>query len=124
MLKQRVTKFAATVAAAIVLTVGGATSAIAHHGWSEYNNSQTLNLTGEIQTIGYDYPHVVIRLATADQVWQAVLAPPSRMQNRGLPQDALRVGQTVNLVGYPHRAEANEMRAERITVNNQTVELR
>lgn len=124
MLKQRVTKFAAAVVVAIVLIVGGANSAMAHHGWSEYNNSQTLNFTGEIQSIGYDYPHVVIQLAADDQVWQAVLAPPSRMQSRGLPQEALQVGQSVSLVGYPHRSETNELRAERITVNDQTVELR
>jgi hypothetical protein len=52
------------------------------------------------------------------------LAPPFRMQNRGLPSDALKPGATVTVVGYPNRNDPAEMRAERITVNNQTTELR
>jgi hypothetical protein len=46
------------------------------------------------------------------------------MQSRGLPADALQAGQTVTLVGYPHREATSELRAERIIVNEQTVELR
>ena len=56
--------------------------------------------------------------------WLAVLAPPSRMQRRGLPPEQLQVGETVSVVGYPHRSEAGEMRAERLTLGKKTVELR
>ncbi len=99
--------------------------AYAHHGWSEYNDKQTLNLTGTIRTIGYDNPHTVIELQASDKkVWRAVLAPPSRMQRRGLPENALKVGETVRLVGYPNRSDSGEMRAERIVVNRKTIELR
>ncbi|GFE71904.1 DUF6152 family protein [Chroococcus sp. FPU101] len=98
---------------------------IAHHGWSEYNNQQTLNLTGVIRSINYANPHVVIQVETSDKkVWQAILAPPSRMQSRGLPQKDLAVGGQVKLVGYPHRSQANEIRAERIIIGDRTVELR
>lgn len=99
--------------------------AYAHHGWSEYNDKQTLNITGTIRSISYDNPHTVIELQASDKkVWQAVLAPPSRMQRRGLPENALKVGGTVRLVGYPNRSDSSEMRAERIVVNRQTIELR
>jgi hypothetical protein len=53
-----------------------------------------------------------------------VLAPPSRMENRGLPKDALKIGNTVTVVGYPNRSKPEEMRAERITFQGKTVELR
>lgn len=96
----------------------------AHHGWSEYNNQQTLNLTGEIQSVTYGNPHTTIRLKAGNKVWLAVLAPQSRMERRGLPNGALKVGQTVRLVGYPHRSEANEMRAERLMISDRTIELR
>lgn len=97
----------------------------AHHGWSEYNNNKTLSLTGVVKSVTYGNPHATIQLETADKkVWQAILAPPSRMQSRGLPQKNLVVGQSVKLVGYPHRNRANEIRAERITVGDRTVELR
>ncbi|KAM3096125.1 DUF6152 family protein [Phormidesmis sp. 146-12] len=97
----------------------------AHHGWSEFNDKQTLNLTGRIRSVGYDNPHAVIELEAPDKkVWRAVLAPPSRMQRRGLPQGALKVGQTVRVVGYPNRSDSREMRAERIMIGQKTVELR
>lgn len=97
----------------------------AHHGWSEYNDKQMLNLTGKIRSIGYDNPHTIIELEASDKkVWRAVLAPPSRMQRRGLPENALKVGATVRLVGYPNRSDSREMRAERIVINRKTVELR
>ncbi len=97
----------------------------AHHGWSEYNQQETLNVTGTIRSIGYENPHVVIEVeASNNQVWRAVLAPPSRMQNRGLPQSDLKVGEMVELVGYPHRSDRLELRAERMIIGEKTVELR
>jgi Family of unknown function (DUF6152) len=106
-------------------TIFGTPEATAHHGWSEYNDRQTLNLTGKIRSIGYDNPHAVIELEASDKkVWRAVLAPPSRLQRRGLPQNSLKVGETVRLVGYPNQSDPREMRAEQIIVGQKTVELR
>ena len=106
--------------------------ALAHHGWSEYDASQALTLTGTIESSGYEHPHGYIRLAvpgyvklvTPGKTWTAVLAPPSRMDNRGLTRDMLKPGTTVTVVGYPNRNQPEEMRAERITVAGKTVELR
>ena len=53
-----------------------------------------------------------------------VLAPPTRMENRGLPKTALAVGTTATVVGYPNRTDAKELRAERITIADKTTELR
>lgn len=117
--------YAAVTAAAIATSLGvDMDRAIAHHGWSEYNNQQTLTLSGQIQRIDYQHPHTVIQLRSGNKTWTAVLAPPSRMERRGLPGGALKTGQTVQVVGYPHRSDASEMRAERIIVGKQTVELR
>jgi hypothetical protein len=101
-----------------------ATSAFAHHGWSEYDSTQTLNLTGTIKEAGYEHPHGHIVLETAAKTWQAVLAPPSRMEARGLPASMLKAGATATVVGYPNRNKPEEMRAERITIDGKTVELR
>ena len=30
---------------------------LAHHGWSEYDSSKALTLTGEIVESGYEHPH-------------------------------------------------------------------
>lgn len=116
---------AATLAALIAMSLATEKNvAIAHHGWSEYNSQQTLNLTGEILQVSYDHPHTIIALKTENKTWKSVLAPPSRMERRGLPANALKVGQTVRVVGYPHRSDTSEMRAERIIIGKQTIELR
>lgn len=59
-----------------------------------------------------------------DKVWFVVLTPPSRMENRGLPRTKRAVGTQASVVGYPSRSDPKEMRAERITIDGQTVELR
>jgi len=112
------------VLAAALLALGAALPATAHHGWSSYDSSQTLNVTGTIKETGYEHPHGQISLETPGKTWTVVLAPPSRMQNRGLSAEMLAVGRKVTVVGYPSRNDAQEMRAERITANGKTVELR
>ncbi|HWQ39715.1 MAG TPA: DUF6152 family protein [Burkholderiales bacterium] len=99
-------------------------SALAHHGWSSYDAGHTLVLTGTIVEASYSYPHATIRLKTAEKTWEAVLAPPSRMAMRGIPGDALKAGLTATVEGYPSRQRGDEMRAERITIDGKTVELR
>jgi hypothetical protein len=106
---------------AVVVT---ASTAVAHHGWGNYDAAQVLTLTGTIREMTYANPHGTLSLQTSDKTWTVTLAPPFRMQNRGLPAEMLKSGTTVTVVGYPNRNDPAEMRAERITVNNQTTELR
>jgi hypothetical protein len=98
--------------------------AAAHHGWSEYDSSKALQLTGKVVESGYEHPHGHVRLETAGRTWSVVLAPPSRMERRGLEKGALKPGASVTVEGYPNRDKPEELRAERITVNGKTVELR
>ena len=113
--------------AALVLGIASTGAVAAHHGWSSYDESKTLNMTGVIREYGYDNPHGFVRLQVDGEqgkVWHVVLAPPSRMQSRGLSREMLKEGTTATVVGYPHRQKADEMRAERITVGDHTTELR
>jgi hypothetical protein len=98
--------------------------AAAHHGWSEYDSTKPLTFTGTILESGYEHPHGHIRLKTPDKTWLVILAPPSRMENRGLPAAEIAKGKTVTVVGYANRDKPEEMRAERITAAGKTVELR
>ena len=99
-------------------------AAHAHHGWSEYDSAMTLNLTGIIKEAGYEHPHGHVRLETPAKIWLVVLAPPSRMEYRGLAAGDLKPGTNVTVVGYPNRGKPEEMRAERIVVSGKTIELR
>jgi hypothetical protein len=115
------TALAALTAASLAVALPAA----AHHGWSEYDATKALTLTGKIAESGYEHPHGHVRLEAPGKTWNVVLAPPSRMERRGLPPEDLKQGNTVTVVGYPNRGKPEEMRAERITVGGgKTVELR
>ncbi|MDB5839635.1 MAG: hypothetical protein JWQ23_1587 [Herminiimonas sp.] len=101
-----------------------ATHAFAHHGWSEYDANQPLQLNGTIQESGYVHPHGFVRLKTENKTWLVVLAPPTRMENRGLSKEMLVPGGKATVVGYPNRDKPEEMRAERIVIGDKTTELR
>ena len=108
------------------LMLGAAVSipVLAHHGWSEYDSSKVLKLTGKIVESGYEHPHGHVRLETPGKTWSVVLAPPSRMERRGLEKGALKAGTTATVEGYANRDKPEEMRAERIVIGGKTVELR
>ena len=112
------------LAVAALVVALAAPAALAHHGWSEYDQTNTLTLEGRIDEMGYEHPHGYVKLATKGKTWVAVLAPPSRMDNRGLSKALLKPGTSVTVVGYANRGNPDEMRAERITVGGKTVELR
>jgi hypothetical protein len=107
-----------------MMTLLLATQASAHHGWSEYDADRPLQLSGTIEEFGYIHPHGFVRLKTADKTWLVVLAPPSRLENRGLAPAMLAKGTKASVLGYPNRNKAEEMRAERITIGGKTTELR
>ena len=110
--------------AALILAAGFAATALAHHGWSEYDSTRLLKLGGKVVEAGYEHPHGYIRLATPGKTWLCVLAPPSRMESRGLAKEALKPGAEASVEGYANRSKPEEMRAERITVGGKTIELR
>lgn len=108
----------------IIAATLAALPALAHHGWSEYDQAKPLTLTGKVVESGYEHPHGHIKLETPGKTWLVVLAPPSRMQARGLAPEAIAKGQTVTVVAYANRGKPEEARAERITAGGKTVELR
>jgi uncharacterized protein DUF6152 len=99
-------------------------AALAHHGWSGYDASKPLSLEGTITESGYEHPHGFVRLQTPGKTWLVVLAPPSRMENRGLQREQLKPGTRASVVGYQKRDDPEELRAERITIAGKTTELR
>jgi hypothetical protein len=109
-----------------LLAIGiGGSVASAHHGWSTYDAGTVLTIEAPILTAKYQNPHSEISLKDqAGKEWRVVLAPPSRMERRGIVKDALTVGKTVTVVGYPSRVVDGEMRAARLTIDGTVVELR
>ena len=99
-------------------------AAFSHHGWSEYDSSKLLKLTGQIVEAGYEHPHGRVRMETPGKTWNVILAPPSRMERRGLEKGQLKPGVAATVEGYANRDKPEEMRAERIIIGGKTIELR
>ncbi len=99
-------------------------AAFAHHGWSSYNEDEPVTLSGPLKDVAWANPHGTAKMNWRDREWDVVLAPVSRMTARGLELEEINQGQRVTLTGYVRRDGTPEMRIERITVGDQTVELR
>jgi hypothetical protein len=110
------------LAAALAAVAAG--GAAAHHGWGSYDAGKPVTVTGAILFSKYENPHATITVKGSDKIWTVTLAPTSRMINRGAPAEMVAVGKTVSAYGYPSTVEKDEMRAERITVDGKTVEMR
>ena len=114
------------IGAAVLAAV--ATSAYAHHGWSDYAADKPMTLKGRVKTSSYENPHAMITLDAQGHTSTVVLAPVARMEARGASRDAVAAGQEITVVGYPSRTHADTVRAERILIADgsaqKTVELR
>ena len=60
-------------------------AALAHHGWSEYDSSKLLKLTGKIAEAGYEHPHGHVRMETPGKTWNVILAPPIACTSTSAP---------------------------------------
>jgi len=99
-------------------------TAYAHHGWSSYDASKVLTVTGTFKTVSWTNPHGTATMNWKGKQWAVVLAPTARMEARGLTPAMIAPGKAVKLVAYPRRDGTAEMRIERITAGGKTVELR
>jgi hypothetical protein len=113
------TRFALPAALALL-----AAPALAHHGWGSYDAANPLTVAGPIVTSKFENPHVTVTVRGSDKSWTVILAPISRMENRGAVAAVVAVGKDISAYGYPSNAVKDEMRAERITVDGKTYEMR
>ena len=109
------------IIAAVALVAG---PSAAHHGWGSYDANKPITVAGPIESSKFENPHVTLTVRAAEKVWTVTLAPTSRMINRGALAAMVGVGKNVSAYGYPSTAQPDEMRAERITVDGKTIEMR
>jgi hypothetical protein len=111
------------IAVAVVAAAANG-AAIAHHGWGSYDASKMMNIDSTISRIEWQNPHVHVAVNHDGGSWELVLAPPFRMDSRGLNPDMIKVGTRVRVEGYPSTRVERELRAERIRVGDKAFELR
>lgn len=110
----------------LVLAITTLGAALAHHGWSSYNQDELLEFTGIIRELHFENPHseMMLELLSEDQptgeVWEVVLPPPGRAQRLGLTAETLTVDMIVTVEGHQHQTVEREMRATSILFGDAT----
>jgi len=115
---------ALTLAYTIALLFASTVHPLAHHGWSGYDDKKPMTLTGTIKASGYENPHSFVDVEVDGKTWHAVLAPPSRMEARGISKDMIKVGNTVTVMGLQSKTVPTEVKIERMTIDGKTTEIR
>lgn len=112
------------VAAATIAVLAMSGTAIAHHGWGSYDAAKKMTIAAKVERLEWANPHVHVDLAHEGRTWEIVLAPPFRMEARGLDPKMIAEGSSVSVEGYPSTRVDTELRAERIVIGGKTFELR
>lgn len=104
------------------LGVAAAAPAFAHHGWANYSEQEGA-ITGTVVSAQLGAPHGVVKVRTAQGVWDAMLAPPAAIQRSGLTLQAIPAGTRVTARGHKRVDGTAEIKTERLVVGDKTFDL-
>jgi hypothetical protein len=109
-----------------LLATLAAAPAGAHHSWSRYDGDHVVTIEGEITSIEWANPHVIVHFTVADDgaeatLWTMEMDPPTLLNRYGLRHDTLKAGMQVKLTGVRARSGAPMMRAVTIEVEDGTL---
>lgn len=107
------------LAGVVVSAVVSAAPANAHHGWSEYQDTQ-FEITGPLVTdVSLAGPHATAQMRVGDEVWDLVFAPSTRTAQAGLREGVVPLGDTVTASGHRHLDPSKlEVKVERLIWND------
>ena len=97
-----------------------ANAARAHHSQAGiFSSTETIEVTGIIQSVSWRNPHGQILLSVRDQagketVWDAETASISILRNRGADGSSIRVGDRVTIAGSPSTRNRPEILARSV----------
>jgi hypothetical protein len=95
----------ALIAIAVLLT---ARSALAHHSFAMFDQSQTVTLRGAVKDFRWTNPHVFIELSVksengAEEQWSIEMTSPEHLSRAGWRPSTLKPGDEVTLNIHPMR---------------------
>ena len=108
---------------AVLVFLGGAGVALAHHGWS-WTTGGNIELIGIIKSAKLGNPHGVLKVDAEGELWTVEVGQPWRNERAGLKPGDLDPGVEVRIVGEPAAdIKAKRMKAERIYLGKRTYNL-
>jgi hypothetical protein len=92
-----------------IAALGFTAAAKAHHSLAVYSN-ETLELEGEISSIAWQNPHVILELRTIGsdgrpQTWRMEGGSVTTLQRIGVTRELLQIGDRVRIAGLPSRRD-------------------
>jgi len=89
----------------------------AHHGWSEFDATREVALTGIVTDFHFVNPHCVVEFDVKDDKgmvrhWQGEFSSPGPMVRKGWTAASLEPGDKVAISGHPAK---NDVRAVHVT---------
>ncbi|WP_309084160.1 DUF6152 family protein [Chelativorans sp.] len=107
----------------LLLGLGTAGPALAHHGWS-WTEDGFFELEGTITEVYVGNPHATLDVDVDGEVWRVELAPPSQTVRAGFTEETAWAGDEVTAIGNRSRDETERrMKAVRIIVNGNTYDV-
>ena len=108
---------------AIVLSLSAAFTAMAHHGWADFDRSKKVEVNGVIVESKYENPHCFVRVKVDQNDWAVELSAVPRMKRNAITAQMIAPGTRVSLVGHPHKNKPRMMKAIQMSVNGKTYDL-
>lgn len=99
-------KFRTLAATAILCGTAGGTAAYAHHSFAaEFDQTDTVDVTGTVVKVEWQNPHAHFSLAVKDAagkvtVWDFESGSPNALARRGVTRNSLKEGDVLHVTGY------------------------
>lgn len=87
--------------------IGLGSAASAHHSYTEFNQRETIEIEGTLTEVAWQNPHtrLEVRVAGSSEpvLWDIETGSVNSMRRQGVPLDALQVGDSVKVAGWPSK---------------------
>ena len=93
--------------------------------WNAYDRTKPQKFSGVVKTTRFNRDSYGVTTLDADgKTLTVVLAPPVRMDFRGLTEEMLKPGVAVTIEGFVSKRTPTEVRAEILTVGKRSFDMR
>jgi hypothetical protein len=99
------------------------TPMFAHHGWSLYDGTKTLSISGTVSDFEFVNPHVQVFFDVRDdkgkiENWVGEATSPNILIRNGIRKNTLKSGDRVTAIGHPARNGSYTILIEKIMLSN------
>ena len=101
-------RFRGIAAIAWLISVVASMSAVAHHSYTEFDNTQSIEIDGIVLNVAWQNPHALIEVQTADPdgdlvTWEIESSGVNYLRRLQMPLEILKVGSRVKVAGWPSK---------------------